>query len=325
LKECVVRRVGISIAALVLAPALTFAAEPLKLTRLGVHEGATLAIAVHHDGKRAVSGGIDRKIAWWDLEQGSLLSKGCQHPEDVAALAFDGGPETVYSACGDRRLRSFDLKEGRETRHFGGHERRVFAVAAGGDSVFTAGEDGQIRRWPIRGGEPEVLVKEREAFHALAFDPRSNLLFAAGKDRRISRWDLRAKSSLSDLSGHHDAVRCLALVAEGRTLLSAGSDRTARAWDVRDGQESRRFDLHPEEIFALAPLGDDGPCLLGGANGTMVIWDWKNGREIGRQKLIAGVLAAAAIPATKRALVGLADGSVWTAILSGQTEDGQAP
>ncbi|HVJ80625.1 MAG TPA: hypothetical protein VNC50_06100, partial [Planctomycetia bacterium] len=203
--------------------------------------------------------------------------------------------------------------------------RRVFAVAAGTDSVFTAGEDGQVRRWLIRGGEPEVLTKDREAFHALVFEPRSGVLFAAGKDRRISRWDLQAKSPLADLAGHHDTVHCLALAGDGKTLLSAGSDRTARAWDARTGQESRRFDGHPEEIFATAPLGDDGPCLLGGANGTIVVWDWKLGREIARQKLIAGALAAAAIPKSNRAIVGLADGSVWMASLNGSSDDGRNP
>ncbi|HVJ82003.1 MAG TPA: hypothetical protein VNC50_13120, partial [Planctomycetia bacterium] len=96
------RSAGIRFTAVLFASASALAADPLRLARLGVHEGAVLAVAAHPDGKRAVSGGMDRKVAWWDLEQGALLLKGCPHPDDVAALACDGKSDAVYSTCGDR-------------------------------------------------------------------------------------------------------------------------------------------------------------------------------------------------------------------------------
>src|SRR5688572_21707047 len=76
-----------------------------ELVPLGKHKGAVLAVAVSPDGRRAVSGGLDRKLVVWNLESGSRERDGAEHPRDVSALALTGDGRFLVTAGGDGQLR----------------------------------------------------------------------------------------------------------------------------------------------------------------------------------------------------------------------------
>jgi WD40 repeat protein len=282
---------------------------------MGLHEGAVLTLTIDANGKRAASGGMDRKVTLWDVDGRRQISRGFEHPEEVTSIAFAPSGDAFYTGCGDRQVRAWTIADG-QARWINNHEGRIFAVAASPDGkyVFSAGREGQVRRRVKEANrETDVLFRDRDPFHTLAIDSKGKTLFAAGKDRRISRWDLLAGAPLVDLTGHQDAVHALAVPPVGDYLLSAGSDRTVRVWDLRTGNELRRLENHPEPVYSLALLGEHGPAVAGGNNGTLVVWDWNTGKELGRQKLLSGVLAMAWTPKREEVVLGLADGSVWIA------------
>jgi WD40 repeat protein len=296
------------------------AADPLSFARLGLHDGSVLTVAVDARGERAASAGMDKRVTLWNLRERRQLSRNCQHPEEVACLRFAPRGPTVLTACADRQLREWNPETGAEVRHLGGHDRRIFDFAFSPDEnwIFAASDDGQLRRWRRTGGAaPDVLVRDREPLHALAVSHNGKRLYLAGHERRIWPLDLAGSSPTVSPSngwtGHREAVHCLTLRPDGNVLYSAGGDRSVRAWDLRTEKELSAWDDHPDAIFALAVW--DGFVVAGGQNGHVSLWETSTGKLVGRQRLLAGVLAAA--PSPHGLVVGLADGSVWLATREG--------
>jgi WD40 repeat protein len=294
-----------------------FAAEPsatIKLHRLGLHEGAVLAAAVDADGKRAVTGGMDRRLIVWDLQSQRQVNRCCEHPEEVCAIAFGGEPDLLYTVAADRQIRECKLSQGTLGRSLGGHDKRVFAIAApmGDPSVYAVDADGQLRGWNRQGGQsPLILAKDRRALHAVVADASGKSVFIAGEDRRITRASRTEGGPSADFTGSQDIVHALAVTPDGDRLLSAGSDKFVRLWDARCGTETRRWEGFGERIYALAVVGDH--AFVGGPNGKLAVWDFQKNEPIAQTKMLAGVLTAAASPKGKSVVLGLADGSVWTA------------
>ena len=291
-------------------------AASIKLQRLGLHESAVLATAVDAQGTRAVSGGMDRRLIVWDLKSQRQVNRCCEHPEEICAIAFSDEPDLLYTAAADRQIRECRLLQGTLGRSLGGHDKRVFAIAApeGDRFVYAVDADGQLRGWNRQGGQsPLILAKDRRALHAVVADASGKSVFIAGEDRRITKASRTEGGAGADFTGSQDVVHALSMAPDGDHLLSAGSDKFVRLWDVRSGTETRRWEGFGERVYALAVIGDR--AFVGGPNGKLAVWDYKKNALVARTKMLAGVLTAAASPKSKSVVLGLADGSVWTASL----------
>jgi WD40 repeat protein len=307
---------------LALAAPQAEAAESIKLTRLGLHEGAVLAVAVDPKGEVAVTGGMDRRLVSWDLRTQRQKSRGCEHPEEIVSIATTNDSDVVFSVSGDRQIRECKLSQGNFTRSIGGHDKRVFAIAApaGDPNLYAVDADGQLRGWKKQGGQsPLILVKERRPLHAVCADASGKFVFIAGEDRRITRASRSEDGSKVDFTGSQDAVHALVLAEGGDHLLSAGSDKIVRLWDVRSGVEVRRWEGFGDRIYALAVVGDR--VFVGGPNGALAVWEYKKNVAGPRTKMLAGILAAASAPGGDAVVLGLADGSVWSASLKDGSTD----
>ena len=287
-------------------------ADPWTWTRIGLHEGPTLAVALDPAGDNVLAGGLDRKLTVWRLADRQRISHGCPHGQDVTAVAF-GPVGEVVSAAGDFQIRRWKFADG-SNQQVGNHPQRIAALASTADRkiVVSAGADGFVRRWALAGKTPEPLDlwKDRGVLHALAVDPAGKQLAAAGRERRVLRWDLAKNVALPELSGAQDSILALAFAPDAGHLLAGSADGRVRVWSVRGaGEELRKLEGFGEEVFALAAFGH--AAVIAGDKGTALLWDWRSGTEIARRKLPAEALCMAAAPGQGRAVAGLADGSLW--------------
>ncbi|HEY7313209.1 MAG TPA: serine/threonine-protein kinase [Gemmataceae bacterium] len=157
----------------------------------------------------------------------------------VVAVALLPDGRSLAAACADRRVRVFDLDSGKERSRFG--------------------------------PSPQEIT-------CLAFAPSSGHLLT-GQGASVRVWDAATGQEIARLTGHTNAVRCLAVSREGRQAISGGDDRTLRLWDLHSGREIQRFSGHRAEITSVA-LSDDGQHIVsGGRDQTLRLWDVRDGRE----------------------------------------------
>ena len=161
-------------------------------------------------------------------------------------------------------LRLFDLESGNELpvqapgdrpKHRG--EVTAVALAPEGDRGLSAGLDGTLRLWDLRGrgmeGAPSRLLKRGLGrVNALAISPDGRrALSASDPDGTIRLWDLDKGYETHYLRGHENDVTALAFSPDGHQALSGSLDKTLRLWDLPapDGP--------PSTARKAAPADDD--------------------------------------------------------------------
>ncbi len=169
-----------------------------------------------------------------------------------------------------------------ETRLIRGSGGPVVAVVLSGDgrSMVAACADRQLRVYDGESGEERLRFGQSSLeICGLAMVPGSgHVLTGQGASVRI--WDPTTGQEADRLTGHTNAVRCIAVSRDGRQAVTGGDDRTLRLWNLHSGREIQRWVGHRGEITSVA-LSDDGQHVVsGGRDQTLRLWDVRGGREV---------------------------------------------
>jgi hypothetical protein len=206
---------------------------------------------------------------------------------------------------------------------FQAHEGRVQSVtfAADGNALLSAGADGTVRLWDLRGKELLCLQTargrlQRAALVYATFTPDAARALSAATDGTIRLWDLRSGTEVRhfEIPG---GITAASLSADGRQVLSAVK-QAVTLWDVEHGRLLLRFGGRSGD-----PTGDvrcvgftpGGAVLAGGRDGVAVVYSGK-----GRLRLeghTAGVNAVSAHPSGRRILTGGGDRRLFAWDLDG--------
>ncbi|MEU7896483.1 serine/threonine-protein kinase [Nonomuraea sp. NPDC049152] len=232
--------------------------------------------------KIAVSAGDDGTIRVWDLARRKPLGRPIDQDEPVFSLAVaqrEGRPVAITGGrAGDVRV--WDLTTRKEIgRRREGHSGAVFSVAAAGAEFFTAGADGEVKRWSLDGGEGESVTThtgQASVVETARLDG-GNVVLSGGGDQEVWVDEPTGGERRLPYLGHSGWVYSIA-VAEvaGRTLVvSGGNDGTARVHDLATGKDvGKPFKDHDHNVFGLATtvLGGRTVVVSAGGDNTLRVW-----------------------------------------------------
>ncbi len=203
-------------------------------------------------------------------------------------------PDDRYQTPGDLAdvlatlLRTGELPGGHEPaplvelRRLTGHTGIVVAVAfcESGRSVVSGSADRTLRLWDVATGHEKLRFGEtRYEVGCLAVVPGTGIV-VAGQGVTVRGYDVATGRETFKLTGHNDAVRCVAVSGDGKRAASGGDDRTVRVWDLARGREIHRFTRHRAGVTGVA-LSADGKVILSGARDqTLRLWEAGTGREL---------------------------------------------
>lgn len=243
------------------------APEPPQL--LAAHQGRVHFAALDSSGRRAVTGGVDKTLRVWDVDQGALVESFENDGEAVAtgALAPDGR-RAVTCGYGSGVVFWDLVAMARLGKRFG-HAKRVHALAFSGDgnTVASGGDDQTVRVWDFATQKTRYVISHDAAVRFIAFTPDGEKLLTATIDprswqfpARLRLWETATGKPVTELSGHRVAVTGAAFSADGRELTSCGADGQVCRWNAMSGE--LLSDTFRPNGLSHAGLVCGGQCLV---------------------------------------------------------------
>jgi uncharacterized protein (TIGR03067 family) len=122
-----------------------------RVRSLEGHSDQVYDVAVSADGRRALTGSLDKTVRLWDLTTGKELLRLEGHTGGVVAVALCPLGRRAVSGGKDATLRLWDLETGKEIKAFEGHTGDIISVAVSPDGRFAAsgGTDKAVRLWRL--------------------------------------------------------------------------------------------------------------------------------------------------------------------------------
>ncbi|KAG0367366.1 WD40-repeat-containing domain protein [Gamsiella multidivaricata] len=259
------------------------------------HTDHIICLAVSTDNQFLASGGKDKKINIWSVQDNKWLH--CfkqQHKDTITGMSFRRGQNNqLYTVSSDRTVKLWNVDEMSYIETLFGHQDSITAVdsLAKEHCVSTGGRDRTVRLWKIveesqlvfRGGgfiRPKRLSKDEP--------DQSKMVTTPGPDGGVI---MKEKKDPSFLEGSMD---CLAMIDE-ENFLTGGDSGTISLWNINKkkavfsmplahGFHTQPLDFSngeakpsggvetPYWITALASLRYSDMFVSGSWDGTIRVW-----------------------------------------------------
>lgn len=219
------------------------------------HNGDVQQVAFSADGQTLATASSDKTVRLWDVADGQLQRSLVGHSNSVFAVQFIGNGDTLLSAGFDRTLRLWDSQSGVTLRVLQGHEAGVGQAAVYGDRLFTAGNDGSVRRWGLGLPYQQRVVLPSAAI-SNAVTPDLKNVAVGFKNGTLALYDVNNASVLwRKESAHDNPVLRLAFNHKGDLLASSSHDNSAKIWKVASPtslEELQKIEEHKDSVHAVS-------------------------------------------------------------------------
>ncbi|KAG2739529.1 WD40 repeat-like protein [Suillus brevipes Sb2] len=205
--------------------------------------------------------------------------------ESVDRIAVSPDGLMVVGACGDGRVRLWNIKEGSLVgQPWEGNNDQVLCLdwSPNGAEVAGGSQDGTIRRWNTgTGRQIGPLIKGSDDWiWTIKYSPQGDKFASGGDDSIIRVWSKGGKL-LIEIKGHDSGVTSLCWSKDGKYIFSASLDQTIRKWQSIDGKELVVIRGHTNGVISLC-LSPDGSHLVSASNDCSVrIWDLETNQQVG--------------------------------------------
>ncbi|KAK9703116.1 pre-rRNA processing protein [Basidiobolus ranarum] len=181
------------------------------------HTDHILSLAVSSDGKYLASGGKDKLINIWSINENKHLVVFKHHKDTISGLAFRKGSNQLYSCSNDRSIKLWNIDELSYVETLFGHQDTITDIdtLSRENCVTCGGRDRTVRLWKIidetqlvfRGGGGKRDKASGTAFVEGSIDVVSLIdeeTFLSGSDSgTISLWSTTKKKAIFTLPVAH--------------------------------------------------------------------------------------------------------------------------
>ncbi|KAJ2733713.1 pre-rRNA processing protein [Coemansia sp. BCRC 34962] len=206
-----------------------------------------LSIAISSDNKYVATGGRDRRIHIWSVDEDRHLIAFHQHKDAVTGVVFRRGVNHLYSCSADRMVKLWNVDELAYMDTLFGHQDIILSIdALQREQAVTAGSrDKTLRLWKIA--------------------DEAQLVFRGGSTTDQSR----IAKALSE--GKQDAIEA---AAEVQAITEQNPSTAQHAEEYRDllrslAAENTEF---CEESVDVVAMIDEETYVTGGDSGALCLW-----------------------------------------------------
>lgn len=235
------------------------------------HAGAVYALRPEGGGHFLSAAG-DGRVVRWDLadpQHGTAVATVAQ-----AIFALHASAHGLCLGLKEGALHVLDLAHRRELHQFTLHQRGLFAFAALGDQLFTAGGDGTICLWNVRDWSLERQVPLTDGkLRGLALSPDGTRLAVACGDGRVRVLETTHLNEQMTLEAHAEGANCVAWHPGKPVLATAGRDGVVKLWETRSFRGIYQVQAHAGTIYAMAFGPTNGLLATAGRDKSAKLWN----------------------------------------------------
>lgn len=264
------------------------------------------ALDLAADGNVVVTGGPDKVIQIFDLENSKVLGTLKGHTKPVTNVAFREGNDgrLAISTSADKTVRVWGEDEGKwaAKANMSGHKGEVtgLAVHPSGSYVAAASVDSTWDLYDLDVGKSVMSytaiagVDGSFAYTSFAVHPDGVIHGGGTKDGSIRVWDARQSTSLAaTLTSHSSDVTTLSFSENGYYLAtSSSSDPTVNIFDLRKLAILNTWKLPAENIISEVRF-DPSAQFLSVSGTDLRVYANKSWEEVLKFEDNAGVLTGA--------------------------------
>ncbi len=259
------------------------------------HEGACHAFVFSPNGKQMASGGADRVIRLWNLEDRKEILQLKGHSGEVYPAAFSADGRRLLSCSRDKTIRLWDLGTGKELVRLDGPVGVLCAMFLPGEQrLLAAYGDAEIRLWDLQ--RRRVIrsfhCPQKITFSMAMLPDEHRFLSACFLGKVLCLWDLETEKPIQIFPESGGCMPAVAVTANGHRAVSGSYDRTLRLWNVDTGEEIKHLNGHTSQIWCVA-ISEDGRYAASGASNyektasggkhvrdAVRLWDLSHGQQI---------------------------------------------
>jgi hypothetical protein len=247
------------------------------------HRAFLQCLAFSHNGKRAISGGNDGTLCYWDIESGKLISHVKAHKSYIRSIAHSPVSDQALTGDDDGTILLWDLGEMKIIRKFVGHTSGIrlggcLVWAHDGKTFLSGSWDWSIRLWDVQTGkELSHLQAGYGRVMSLALSPNRKFAlssYLSGPDQPVIFWDMENKRVINSFGvpgnpWYADQQLHIASVAfspDGRTTLFGLTFGTVIWWDLNEWQPIAMNHLHDKELTFVTFTPDGKSCISVGCD-----------------------------------------------------------
>ncbi|KAI5746116.1 hypothetical protein M8J77_000033 [Diaphorina citri] len=220
---------------------------------LKAHFGCVNAIDFSNDGTLMISGGDDRRVLLWNVQEclhntknPSPKSMEAQHNSNIFTLAFDSQNKVIFSGGNDDHVISHDMASG-DPIDFYLHERPVYGLSVdpSQDAIFaSACDDGRVLLFDTRSREEATeLAVNSGPFHAVMFNPvEARLVATANSKDGIALYDTRKPKEVLMQYGSCESCMSIRFNKAGTQLLGLRRRLPPVLYNTRSSSPVAQFD-----------------------------------------------------------------------------------
>jgi RNA polymerase sigma factor (sigma-70 family) len=219
------------------------------------------AQATSPDGQTWVSVSVDGKgtssLVLWDGSTGKkrrvLADSACW----LGALTFSPGGETLYSCCGDKKVRLWDVATGKRLREFSADDLPggdTGSFSPDGNWFARGNREGELLLYDVPTGTAVrrvTIPRPRRAPPCYAFSADGRTVAIGDEGGMIYLVEVASGKFRRRLAaGYPHGVWVLLFSSDGKRLVSGSDDTTALVWDLSNRPGARHELLSQADVAA---------------------------------------------------------------------------
>jgi WD40 repeat protein/Tfp pilus assembly protein PilF len=237
------------------------------------HTGNVHSVTFSPDSKTLLTGSGDKSLRLWsvDTDEPPVVLTG--HTNRVFAAIFIGNGDYLLSGSHDLNIRIWDRRSGISLRLLQGHTAGVSSLATYAGQLFSANQDGTVRRWNLVLPYQQQLKLKDKVPKSLAISPTDKSIAVGFENGLLQYYSLPDLQLLWEKDKAHSGdIYHLTFNSTGNLLATAGfDDYLAKIWNVKqnDLSEIQIFNGHSSAVYSVAISPDSHTLATSSYDGTI--------------------------------------------------------